>query len=184
MNILPIVGYGSSVLRATCEQADNNEASLDTVIKLIATMGSLKNCAGLAANQINKTQKIFVAKLQGTLQVVINPVIKKRRQNTYTTEGCMSIPDVFSDGVTRDKILEVEYYDRDFNRVTNRLSGFDAILFQHEYDHLYGILYTDRLDDKNMELIKHKLVEIEEAKSPTYYDMIFPDKEILLFKEK
>lgn len=184
MNILPIVGYGSSILRATCEQADNNVASQDTVIKLIATMGSLRNCAGLAANQINRNQKIFVAKLQGVLQVVINPVIKKRRQEYHIVEGCMSIPNVSSDGVIRDKILDVEYYDRDFNRVAKKLSGFDAVLFQHEYDHLYGILYTDRLDDKNLELIKHKLAEIEEANRPTYYDMIFPDKEILLFKEK
>lgn len=182
--IKPIVGYGSEILRTTCNQTDNTEEARKTINELWYTMQSLHTSVGLAAPQINSDLQIFAAKLQGLPEIVINPVIRKRRQNYKTDEGCLSIPGITTREVIKDKIIEVEYYDQNFNKVKKKLSAFDAVVFQHEYDHLHGILYVDRLNDKNLEEIKHKLAQIEEQKTTTYYNMIWPDNRIIIFAEE
>ena len=182
MNILPIVGYGSAILRCTATEAENNETSQLIIEQLLATAKSLKYAVGLAANQINSDKAIFVMNMAHRYEVVVNPKITKRRANYHAPEGCLSLPGMTTDSVIRDNIIDVEYFDKDFNRVKTTLRKFDSIVFQHEYDHLLGILYIDRMDDYKLEEVREKLASIEESKTKTYYDMIWPDKNVLLTK--
>jgi len=174
--ILPIVGYGSPILREVCVEVDS---SIDKVKEftedLIATLSSIPTAVGLAAPQVNENLRMFAMNIYGTLTVVINPVIKKSRGSKPSDEGCLSVPGVNGRVPERYEILDVEYYDENFNKKKVRLSGFTAIVFQHEYHHLNGILYVDLLTKEGREAVNDKLSDIEKGiYSPTNYEMIFP----------
>lgn len=175
---LPVVGYGSTILRQKCREAENNEHTAEVVNGLRRTLFSLDTAAGLAAPQVNYDISVFVLKLHDEYTVCINPTITKRRLPTKSKEGCMSIPVIREDVIGRDDIIDVEYYDEKFNKVRRKLRGFAAILFQHEYDHLQGILFIDRIEPLSLERIKDKLADIEKGASPVYYPMIWPDTNI------
>lgn len=180
-NIVPIVGLGSPVLREICHPitngTDNNEA-IEIAFALKATLDPLRyRCGGLAAPQINKPLRMFIMNPVVDVQepyIVINPTIVKRRMKVSWSEGCMSIPDIYSDLKVRDDIIDVEYYNEQGKTVKKRLRGFESVVFQHEYDHLNGILFIDHLTEQGREKIAERLKYIEEGKVKTYYDMIFP----------
>jgi peptide deformylase len=104
---------------------------------------------------------------------VINPVIKKRRGSVKSDEGCLSIPGLNGTVPERDEIIDVEFYDHEFKHHKMRLRGFDAIVFQHEFDHLNGVLYTDRMTKEGLEAVKDKLSDIEKGIHKAKYEMVF-----------
>ena len=171
--IMPVVGYGSPILREQTFEAENNDGTKKVVQQLYDTLNSLHSAVGLAAPQINSNLSMFIMKLGGNNICMINPRIIKRRDIQTSEEACMSIPDVSGIVPDRSVIIDVEFYDPHFNKHRMKLRGFDSVVFSHEYDHLNGILYTDHMTRQGREMIADKLFEIEKGNVKTYYDMIF-----------
>ena len=110
---------------------------------------------GLSANQLNLDARIFVMqKSSGEFVTAINPkIISKSEKTQIDTEGCLSYPNVFLE-ISRPESVEVEYYDENENKVTEFLSGIDARCFQHELDHLNGIVYTSKVSSLKLQRAK------------------------------
>ena len=107
--------------------------------------------------------------------VFINPKIVEEEGDEWAfNEGCLSIPDVRED-VFRQETITIEYQDENFDKHTRTLSGLAARVFQHEYDHIEGILFTDKLSSLKKRLIKKKLENISKGKINAGYRMRFPN---------
>lgn len=174
--ILPIVVYGSKILREVCIEAENTPEIKTLADNLLATMASIGTAVGLASPQVNVKSRVFVMKMGVKNIVVINPVITKRRGTVLSKESCLSLPGLSETIPKRDEIIDVEFYDINFNKQKIKLRGFDAVIFSHEIHHLDGILFTDLLTKEGKELVADKLSDIakgiyEEVK----YQVIFPD---------
>ena len=114
--------------------------------------------------------------LQSFKGAFINPVIEEETGNEWAfTEGCLSIPDIRED-VYRKETIQVSYLDQDFKPHKKTLSGLAARVFQHEYDHIEGILFTDKLSSLKKRLLKKKLENISKGKVRAGYRMRFPKK--------
>lgn len=103
--------------------------------------------AGLAAIQVGVPKALFVASdiYTGQFKEYINPKIKIiGEKETLEIEGCLSIPKA-TGYVSRPKKIKITYLDREGNQHTDRVSGFNSRILQHEYDHTVGILFTDRM---------------------------------------
>lgn len=170
--ILPVVGYGSPILREVCVEAENNAESQIVVQNLIKTVSSIGIAVGLAAPQINSNLRMFVINYNG-IKVVLNPIIKKARGEKKSSEGCLSIAGITATVPNRNEIIDVEFYDQHFNHKKLTLRGFEAIIFQHEFHHLNGILFTDLLTKEGQEQIKDKLSDIEKGIFKASYPLIF-----------
>ena len=190
--ILPIVAYGDPVLRKVGSPIDANYPELE---KLIANMKeTMYNASGvgLAAPQIGKAIRIFLIDaspfaddedlsekdsniLKDFNRVFINPqIIKEEGEEWIFNEGCLSIPDVREDVLRKEKIT-IEYQDENFKKHTEILEGLAARVFQHEYDHIEGILFTDKLSTLKKRIIKKKLENISKGKIKADYRMRFPN---------
>lgn len=190
--ILPIVAYGDPVLRKVGKEIDKEYPQLE---KLIADMKETMYNAqgvGLAAPQIGKDIRLFLidaspfaddedlseedrAVLKNFNRVFINAKIVKEEGDEWAfSEGCLSIPDVRED-VFRQETITIEYQDENFEKHTEVLGGLAARVFQHEYDHIDGILFTDKLSSLKKRLIKKKLENISKGKVEAGYRMRFPN---------
>ena len=190
--ILPIVAYGDPVLRKVGKEIDKDYPQLE---KLIADMKETMYNAqgvGLAAPQIGKAIRLFLVDaspfaededleeedrkvLADFNHVFINPKIVEEEGDEWAfNEGCLSIPDVRED-VFRQETITIEYQDENFDKHTRTLSGLAARVFQHEYDHIEGILFTDKLSSLKKRLIKKKLENISKGKINAGYRMRFPN---------
>ena len=108
--------------------------------------------------------------------VFINPELKATSDDLNTfNEGCLSIPEIREDVVRENEII-VDYYDQDFNKQSLKLDGLRARVVQHEYDHIQGILFTDKLSAFKKRLIKGKLNNISKGKVKADYLMSFYSK--------
>ena len=107
--------------------------------------------------------------------VFINPrILKEEGEEWVFNEGCLSIPDVRQD-VYRQPKVTLEYQDEDFKTHTEVLEGLAARVFQHEFDHIEGVLFTDKLSTLKKRLIKKKLENISKGKINADYRMRFPN---------
>jgi len=168
---MPIVIYGSSVLRKKTFEMDAG----DDFIQLAENMKeTLKNAGGigLAGPQVGILKSIFVVdtspveneNVEPVEKVFLNPVILHHSDNTsWYNEGCLSIPGIYED-VKRPEKVEVRYRDLHFDWKEETLTGMEARVFQHEYDHLQGILFVDRLSSLRRKLIGRKLHQITKKK--------------------
>lgn len=110
---------------------------------LLNTAVSHTNCAGLAANQIGNCVRIFVMKYQNTWLVCIDPmIIIKHGDKCYDREGCLSVPGV-TKRIIRYKRIKVQYTDEHGEIITRYFNGLNARVFQHELDHINGVLIDD-----------------------------------------
>jgi peptide deformylase len=190
--ILPIVAYGDPVLRKVGIEIDKDYPNLKELIaNMKATMYNASG-VGLAAPQIGKAIRLFIIDaspfaedddldeeerdvLKNFNRVFINPqIIKEEGEEWVFNEGCLSIPDVRQD-VSRQPKVTLEYQDEEFNTHTEVLEGLAARVFQHEYDHIEGILFTDKLSSLKKRLIKKKLENISKGKINSDYRMRFPN---------
>lgn len=190
--ILPIVAYGDPVLRKVGKEITKDYPNLE---KLIADMRETMYNAqgvGLAAPQIGKDIRLFLIDaspfaddddltaqerevLEKFNHVFINAkIIKEEGEEWSFNEGCLSIPNVRED-VSRQEKITVEYQDENFDTHTKILSGLAARVFQHEYDHIDGVLFTDKLSTLKKRLIKKKLENISKGKINAGYRMRFPN---------
>lgn len=179
--ILPVVAYGDPVLRKVAKNIDKEYADLSTLLKNMWETMENANGVGLAAPQIGKSIRLFVIDAtpfaedeelskeeQKTLstfrKVFINPKITLEEGDEWAfEEGCLSIPEIKED-VWRQETIHITYQDENFSTHKTTLSGMAARVFQHEYDHIEGVLFTDKLSSLKKRLIKKKLDNISKGK--------------------
>jgi len=166
---------GCKILRAKTIPVESVDVAKDIIAKLKASMSPISTAVGLSAPQINSNLSAFIMKngRSDTIISVINPQILKRNDTMVTEEGCLSIPSVYGEVPERDKVIEVVFYDENLKRHRLKFDGFPSNIFQHEYDHLQGILFIDRMTADGRENIATQLAEIEQGKVQVHYDMIF-----------
>ncbi|MGB4845236.1 MAG: peptide deformylase [Ferruginibacter sp.] len=190
--ILPIVAYGSPVLRKICDEITPDYPDLD---KLIADMWETlynSNGVGLAAPQINIPIRLFIIDSEqifenqeedekddypdapGYKGVFINAHVVGLNGKEWTyNEGCLSIPKIRED-VNRNEEVTIEYEDENFTTHTKTFNGITARIILHEYDHIEGKLFIDYLKPLKRKLMKRKLDDISKGKIKVDYRMIFP----------
>jgi len=189
--ILPIVAYGDPVLRKMGKQIPKDYPNL---IELIANMReTMKNAqgVGLAAPQIGKDIRLFMIDaspfseneeldeeernfLKNFNKIFINAeIIEEEGDEWAFNEGCLSIPNINED-VFRNETIHIEYVDENFEKQKESLNGVAARIFQHEYDHIEGILFTDKLSTLKKRLLKKKLENISKGIVDVDYRMKFP----------
>ncbi|MBC8265875.1 MAG: peptide deformylase [Flavobacteriales bacterium] len=185
--ILPIVAFGSSILREKCKKITKEYPNL---LQLIADMHESMYAAsgvGLAAPQINKAIRIFIIdtapfsedeqmKIKPIKQVFINPkMISEKAEEWSFNEGCLSIPGIRED-IIRKSEIEIEFLDENFKTQIMKYGGITARVIQHEYDHLEGILFTDKISALRKRVLKGKLTDISKGKVDVSYKMRFPKR--------
>ena len=190
--ILPIVAYGDPVLRKVAVDIDESYPDLQKLITNMRETMYNASGVGLAAPQIGKSIRLFLIdaspfaedkdlsnEYRETLKtfnkVFINAKILEEEGDEWAfNEGCLSIPDVRED-VFRQPKITIAYFDEKFEKHTETLEGLAARVFQHEYDHIEGILFTDKLSSLKKRIIKKKLENISKGKIRIDYRMRFPN---------
>jgi peptide deformylase len=190
--ILPIVAYGAKVLKKKAQVVDLQDPKLPAFIADMWETMYAASGVGLAAPQVGKPQRIFLIDaapfaddesldpseqkvLADFKKVFINPTILSETSATWPfNEGCLSIPNIRED-VMRPDQLRIRYTDADFKEKEESYSGLAARVIQHEYDHIEGVLFTDRLSSLKKRLLKGKLSQIANGKVDVDYVMRFPN---------
>jgi peptide deformylase len=184
--ILPVEVYGSNILRKRSLDIDKEYKDLDRLIyDMFETMWN-SDGVGLAAPQIGKNIRLIVIdanpmkedekSLEGFKQVFINPVMINESGDRFAyNEGCLSLPGIRED-VTRQDTIRIAYEDEHFNHHEKTFKGIKARIIQHEYDHLEGILFIDRLSALKKKLLRRKLNDITKGKVDTTYRIRIPVK--------
>ena len=193
--ILPILAYGSPVLKKIAIDITPNYPNLNGLISnMWETMYAAKG-VGLAAPQIGLSIRLFVIdatpflddenmddfelhSIKNFKKVFINPKITEENGSLWEfNEGCLSIPEIREDVSRRSKII-IEYFDENFQFHRLELSGLAARVVQHEYDHIEGILFTDHISSLKKRLIKGKLNNISSGSIKVDYEMKFNNKKL------
>lgn len=141
---LAIVKYPGTVLRKKAAPVHNITPEILSFIDEMSEIMYESNGVGLAAPQVNVSLRIIVVDVGNGLQVVINPEIIEREGSQTGVEGCLSLPDLHGD-VTRAQKVVVRGLNRRGKKITLSGEGFWARAMQHEFDHLDGVLFTDRV---------------------------------------
>lgn len=184
--IYPIVVYGDPVLRKKCVDIDQNYEGLEQLIKdMYDTMYDASG-VGLAAPQIGKAIRLFVIdaspfaeveegeepefteeelkEMNGFKKTFINArILEEAGEEWKFSEGCLSIPKIREDVLRKPK-LTIEYLDENFKKHTETYDGVIARVIQHEYDHIEGVLFTDKISPFKRKLISGKLADISKGK--------------------
>ena len=190
--ILPVVAYGDPVLKKKAKEIPQDYPKLNELIEnMFETMYAAYG-VGIAAPQIGLPIRLFVidaapfaededlsaedkAQLKSLKKAFINPTIVEEVGDEWAfNEGCLSIPDVRED-VFRKPEITIEYYDQNFNKHTETYDGLAPTVIQHEYDHIEGVLFTDKLSTLKKRLIKSKLQKISKGDIRVDYRMRFPN---------
>ncbi len=191
--ILPIVAYGDPVLKKKGSDISKEYPKLDELLEnMFETMYNASG-VGLAAPQIGLPIRLFLVdtspfaededyseeerlQLENFKKVFINAKIISEEGETWPfTEGCLSIPDIRED-VFRQPKIKVTYCDENFEEHTEEFEGLIARVIQHEYDHIEGELFTDKLSSLKKRLLKGKLSNISKGKIRVDYKMRFPNQ--------
>lgn len=186
--IRPIIAYGDPVLRKKAVEIDEDYPDLNLVIEdMFETMYHSQG-VGLAAPQIGLSIRLFIVDaapfvdedeedtdgLRNFKRVFINPIIIEETGTAWKfEEGCLSIPGIRED-VSRQPDIIVEYYNEKFELEEEKLSGLAARVVQHEYDHIEGVLFIDKINPLKKQLIKGKLADITKGNIKVNYRMKFP----------
>tara|TARA_X000001036_G_scaffold414069_1_gene428937 strand:- start:288 stop:875 length:588 start_codon:yes stop_codon:yes gene_type:complete len=191
--ILPIVSYGSSVLKKTAKEITSDYPNLNELIANMWETMYAANGVGLAAPQIGLSIRVFVIDASPFVdeenmsvkeietintfkKVFINPKIISEEGNLWDfNEGCLSIPDVRED-ISRKEKININFFDENFVPQKLKLNGLAARVVQHEFDHIEGVLFTDHLSSLKKRLIKNRLSLISKGDITVDYKMSFPKK--------
>ena len=189
----PILAYGHPDLRKIAKDIQPDYPGLQKLIDDMFEAMYESNGVGLAAPQIGKSIRLFVIdaepfveleediseeekeKLKGQKVFINARIVEETGKEREFTEGCLSIPGI-NESVKRKEKIKITYVDRDFKPHTEEIDGILARVIQHEYDHLDGILFTDRLSSFKKRLLKRKLENISKGKVNVDYRMKFPKK--------
>lgn len=184
--ILPIVAYGHPLLRRTSKEIDKDYPGLNELIENMWETMYLSSGVGLAAPQVNLSIRLFVIdaspfadeipEAEGFKKVFINAqIIEEEGEEWSFNEGCLSIPDIREE-VNRKPKIRIHYYDENFNFYDEQYDSVMARIIQHEYDHLDGIMFVDRVSSIRKVLLKRKLQDISKGNISIDYKMIFPNR--------
>jgi peptide deformylase len=194
--ILPIVAYGHPVLRKVAHEIDENYPDLAKFIEDMWETMYASNGVGLAAPQVNKDIRLFVMDsaqifanmderdreeenypdAPGIKQLFINPyVVEEMGDDWAYNEGCLSIPKIRED-IYRAEEVTIEYQDENFHHHTKTFNGITARIILHEYDHIEGKLFIDKISPLKRKLLKRKLDDISRGNINVDYKMLFPKK--------
>ena len=190
--ILPIVAYGSPVLRNISLDIDIDYPQLTTLIEDMWETMYRSNGVGLAAPQINRQIRLFVI---DTIQIFANDedgetksypdapgykgvfinanIDEVNGKNWSYNEGCLSIPKIRED-IERKDTVTLTFLDENFQQQTRSFNGITGRVILHEYDHIEGKLFIDYLKPLKRTLIRRKLDDISKGKIKVDYRMLFP----------
>ncbi len=188
--ILPILSYGNLILKRKALPVSVRTKNLKSLIKNMWETMYAAQGVGLAAPQVGESIRLFIVDtypfsdnedlavdernfLRGFKKVFINPVILEETGKECTfNEGCLSIPGIREDVKRKDSII-IKFQDLNGKFIKDSFSGIAARVIQHEYDHIEGILFTDKLSYLKKKTIKRKLTEISTGKVKVDYGMKF-----------
>jgi peptide deformylase len=186
--IYPIVVYGHPVLRITAEDVEKDHPDLQQLISdLFETLYNADGI-GIAAPQVGRTERVFVIDgspleedeptLKNFKKAFINArIIEKSGETAPMKEGCLSIPN-FKEEVRRESHIRITYYDENWEFHDETYDGYIARVIQHEYDHLEGIMYTDRVSPLRKRLIKGKLAAISRGMFDAHYRTVVLNRKV------
>lgn len=178
--ILPIYIYGHPVLRKEAKDIDLTYPNLKELIDNMYETMYFAEGIGLAAPQVGLDDRIFVVDLSPLAddehpefkdfkKVFINAHISSRTGDIVSTEeGCLSIPGI-NESVPREDKIEINYLDENLEQHSETYEGFMARVIQHEYDHIDGIMFVDRISAIRKRLIKAKLSNLTKGKVSCHY---------------
>ena len=193
--ILPIVAYGENILKTKAVNITSDYPELNKLINDMWETMYNANGVGIAAPQIGKSIRLFVidaspfsedkeisddeiSTLKNFKKVFINPeIIDETGDEWNFMEGCLSIPNIREDIKRKEKIT-IKYYNESFEEIELDLEGLAARVVQHEYDHIEGVLFIDKLSSLKKKLLKGKLNDISKGKIKTEYKMRYPQGKI------
>ncbi len=190
--ILPIVAYGDPVLKKKAKDITPDYPQFkETLENMWETMYNA-NGLGLAAPQVGLSIRLFLVdtspfaddpdyseeeakKLGEFKKAFINAEILEENGDEWAfNEGCLSIPNVTEDIFRKEEIV-IRYLDEDFKEHTETYNGIIARVIQHEYDHIEGTLFTDKISSLKKRLLKGRLSNISKGKTDVSYRMRFPE---------
>jgi peptide deformylase len=184
MSTIPIYNCYNPILKQLTTPITEITDEIKALINdMFDTVRATSNGVGLAANQVGKSISMFIVDLsdieeyQDVLNkmVFINPqIISFSEEKNFYNEGCLSVPNFYED-VERPIRIKIEYYDVEMNKIVKEYDGFLARVIQHEYDHLQGVLFFERLSAFKRTLSKNKLRNIKSGKYDIDYNMIEAD---------
>ena len=189
--ILPIVAYGDPVLNKKATEISSDYPDLKTLIANMYETMYRAYGVGLAAPQVGLSIRLFLVDtapfsedeslsvseakaLKNFKKTFINPeIIEQTGEEWNFNEGCLSIPNIREE-VSRKPQIKIRYKDANFKSHIEVYEGLIARVIQHEYDHIQGILFTDKISNFKKRLLKSKLSSITKGKINTDYRMRFP----------
>ena len=191
--VLPIVAYGDPVLKKVAADIDRDYPKLKELIAdMFDTMYNAKG-VGIAAPQVGRSVRLFIVdaspfaddeehdekeaeQLRVFKKVFINAhILEEEGEEWSFNEGCLSIPRIRED-VYRKPWVKIRYVDENFVEHIEEYEGIAARIIQHEYDHIDGVLFTDRINPLRKRLLKRKLMDISKGNVNVDYKMRFPMK--------
>ena len=182
--ILPIVAYGHSTLKRMSVDIEKDYPELEKLISDMFETMYATNGVGLAAPQINKNIRLFVIdanpfkddypEADGVKKVLINVHILEQEGEEWSfEEGCLSVPDIH-EAVMRQPKIKIAYVDENWEPHEEWIEGITARIIQHEYDHIDGKIFIERLSGMRKMILKRKLNDITTGNINVKYRMIFP----------
>ena len=186
--VLPVYVYGMSVLRKVAPEIPEDFEGLDLLIADMFETMRVSEGIGLAAPQVGKSLRIFVIdtspiaedkgepELKDFKKAFINPVILEEWGDPWSfEEGCLSLPNIREE-VIRPSHVRIEYFDENWNLLEEVYTGIRARVIQHEYDHLDGKLFVDKINPIRRKLIIPMLTAISRGKAECDYEMVYPKR--------
>ncbi|KLO24198.1 peptide deformylase [Marinitoga sp. 1197] len=151
---------GDPVLRKKAINVKNIDENFRNFLEIMTNMMYKEDGVGLAAPQIGISKRFFIMDDGNKLRKVINPeIIEFLGEEIIFEEGCLSIPGIFLN-VKRPEGVRVRYMDENGNVVEEELHEYPARIFQHEYDHLEGILFIDKVSTASKAKLKGKIKDL------------------------
>jgi peptide deformylase len=182
--ILPVYVFGSPILRRISVDIDKNYEGLQTFMTDLWETMYKSDGLGLAAPQVGKSIRMFVidasplqeddASLKDFKKIFINARITERSGDEWSfTEGCLSIPNIREE-VYRPSKIRIEYFDENWEFHDEYFDGIPARIIQHEYDHLEGLMFVDKISPLRRRLLMGKLTAISKGKVDVNYKIKIP----------
>jgi len=189
--VLPIYTFGHEKLREETEPVESDSDELQELIDdMIDTMYAAAGI-GLAGPQVGRSERLFVIDVSPMADeiedagqevppqpmVFINPeIVAESEGTTDYEEGCLSIPDV-RETVTRPEAVRIRYLDRDFEKQEREVGSMLARVIQHEFDHLFGVLFTDHLGSFRKRMVRRSLQKIANGEVDADYPLVTAEGE-------
>ena len=183
--ILPIVAFGSPILRKKCIDISPDYPELEILLENMKETMHEAHGVGLAAPQINKNIRLFLIDTtpfaddeEETEEVIVKQtfinarILEEAGEEWDFNEGCLSIPDI-RENISRKPSITIEYFDENFEKHIDTYDGLTARVIQHEYDHIQGVLFIDKISVLRKRMIKGKLLDISKGKVDVAYKMRF-----------